>query len=89
MVVLAFLCPKLPQSSRDFWYEDPWVSSDLLGLMLLTAEPQRRGPVVQRTDGGVRYWSFPPDFDARVRKLFTPAAGAAPDAAPGAASAPR
>lgn len=82
--------PKLPQSSHDFWYEDPWVSSDLLGLMLLNAEPQRRGLEGQRTGGGVRYWSFPPDFDARVRQLFTPVAGtAAPDATAGAASAPR
>lgn len=85
--------PKLPQRSHDFWYEDPWVSSDLLGLMLLNAEPQRRGLVGQRTGSGILYWSFPPDFDARVRQLFAPAARVAPDAAaaaaPDAASAPR
>ena len=66
--------PKLPETSHAFWYEDPWVSSDLLGLMLLNAEPQRRGLASQSTDGGVRYWSFPPDFDVRVRQLFAPAA---------------
>jgi esterase/lipase superfamily enzyme len=66
--------PKLPETSHAFWYEDPWVSSDLLGLMLLNAEPQRRGLAAQSTDGGVRYWSFPPDFDQRVRQLFAPAA---------------
>ena len=68
--------PKLPETSHAFWYEDPWVSSDLLGLMLLNAEPQRRGLAAQSTDGGVRYWSFPPDFDQRVRQLFTPAVAA-------------
>jgi hypothetical protein len=62
--------PKLPQTSHDFWYEDPWVSSDLLGLLLLNADPQRRGLAAQNTPGGTRYWTFPPDFDARVRQLF-------------------
>jgi len=64
--------PNLPQRSHDFWYEDPWVSSDLLGLMLLNAEPQRRGLDGQRTDAGARYWVFPPDFDSRVQRLFAP-----------------
>lgn len=64
--------PKLPETSHDFWYEDPWVSSDLLGLLLLNAGPQRRGLAAQDTPGGARYWTFPPDFDVRVRQLFTP-----------------
>lgn len=65
--------PKLPESSHAFWYEDPWVSSDLLGLMLLDAEPQRRGLDAQSTDSGTRYWVFPPDFEQRVQRLFAPA----------------
>jgi len=65
--------PKLPTTSHDFWYEDPWVSSDLLGLLLLKAEPQRRGLSAQSSDSGARYWTFPPDFDQRVRQLFMPA----------------
>jgi len=66
--------PKLPETSHDFWYEDPWVSSDLLGLLLLNAAPPRRGLDAQSTPGGARYWTFPPDFDLRVKQLFTPAA---------------
>jgi esterase/lipase superfamily enzyme len=66
--------PKLPETSHDFWYEDPWVSSDLLGLLLLNADPQRRGLAAQDTPGGARYWTFPPDFDQRVKQLFAPAA---------------
>jgi esterase/lipase superfamily enzyme len=65
--------PKLPQNSHAFWYEDPWVSGDLLGLMLLNAAPQRRGLDGQSTPGGVLYWTFPPDFGGRVRRLFVPA----------------
>ncbi len=84
--------PKLPLRSHAFWYEDPWVSGDLLGL-LLNAEPPRRGLAAQSTDAGARYWTFPPDFKDRVVRLFTPAPPGAPAAdLPGltapAASAP-
>jgi esterase/lipase superfamily enzyme len=66
--------PQLPTTSHDFWYEDPWVSSDLLGLLLLNAPPPRRGLAEQNTENGVLYWTFPPDFETRVRRLFAPAA---------------
>jgi esterase/lipase superfamily enzyme len=62
--------PGLPPGSHAFWYDDPWVSGDLLGLLLLRAEPQRRGLVAQTTARGARYWTFPADFDQRVARLF-------------------
>ena len=85
--------PKLPPSSHAYWYEDPWVSGDLLGLLLLDAAPPRRGLDGQSTGGGARYWTFPPDFSERVKRLFTPSARSAPAAgtplAPPAVPAPR
>ncbi|MBP6709465.1 MAG: alpha/beta hydrolase, partial [Candidatus Accumulibacter sp.] len=80
--------PKLPPNSHAFWYEDPWVSSDLLGLLLLNAEPQRRGLTAQDAPQGTRYWAFPPDFDDRVMKLFSPALVPAPAEAPSESGAP-
>ena len=74
--------PKLPQRSHAFWYEDPWVSGDLLGLLLLNAGPQQRGLEPQGTAQGARYWTFPFDFDDRVVRLFHPLAPPVP-AAPG------
>ncbi len=68
--------PNLPLRSHGFWFEDPWVSGDLLGLLLLNAEPQRRGLEPQEGPHGARYWTFPPDFKDRVQRLFTPAAAA-------------
>ena len=68
--------PKLPPRSHAFWFEDPWVSGDLLGLLLLNAEPQRRGLDPQVGRLGARYWTFPPDFKDRVQRLFTPASAA-------------
>jgi len=72
--------PDLPQRSHAFWYEDPWVSGDLLGLLLLNADPQRRGLEAQTAERGTRYWTFPPDFGDRVVRLFTPVPRAAPAA---------
>ena len=72
--------PKLPLRSHAFWYEDPWVSSDLLGLMLLNAEPPRRGLSAQSASDGTRYWTFPPDFKDRVVRLFAPTPQSAPAA---------
>ena len=65
--------PKLPKTSHAFWYEDPWVSGDLLGLMLLKAAPPQRGLEAQIGPRASRYWTFPPDFDERVKRLFLPA----------------
>ena len=72
--------PNLPRRSHAFWYEDPWVSGDLLGLFLLNAGPQQRGLDPQSSAGGARYWTFPADFDERVVRLFTPVAPTAPAA---------
>jgi esterase/lipase superfamily enzyme len=65
--------PGLPTGSHAFWYDDPWVSGDLLGLLLLRADPQRRGLEPRTTPRGTRYWVFPADFDRRVARLFAEA----------------
>jgi len=63
--------PDLPVTSHAFWYEDPWVSSDLLALLLLDVGPRRRGLDEQQgIAGGFLYWTFPPDFYKRVSGLF-------------------
>lgn len=68
--------PGLPLRSHAFWYEDPWVSNDLLGLLLLNAEPERRGLAAQTSGRGARYWTFPPDYVERVVRLLSRPAGA-------------
>jgi len=77
--------PDLPPRSHAFWYEDPWVSNDLLGLLLLNAEPQRRGLSEQSGPGGARYWTFPPDYRDRVLQLFKPAPTSRPGSSPSTA----
>jgi esterase/lipase superfamily enzyme len=64
--------PNLPESSHDFWYDDPWVSSDMVAQFLLSAAPPRRGLDAQQTPNGARFWTFPADFYDRVARLFRP-----------------
>ena len=58
--------PNLPVGSHAFWYDDPWVSGDLLVQFLLNAAPDQRGLDAQATGSGKRYWGFPADYDRRV-----------------------
>lgn len=62
--------PNLPENSHAFWYDDPWVSGDMLAQFVLNAPPPRRGLDEQRTPGGARYWRFPSDFSDRIYRLF-------------------
>ncbi len=62
--------PGLPRRSHAFWYEHPWVSSDVLGLLLFNAGPGERGLEPLTSEAGVRFWTFPGDYDARIRSLF-------------------
>jgi len=63
--------PNLPESSHAFWYDDPWVSGDIVAQFLLNAAPLRRGLDEQTTPGGARYWRFPADFYDRIYRLFS------------------
>jgi len=62
--------PNLPLRSHSFWYDDPWVSGDILAQFLLRAPPATRGLEEQVGSVGAHYWSFPPDFYDRVYRLF-------------------
>jgi esterase/lipase superfamily enzyme len=72
--------PNLPRGSHAFWYEDPWVSGDLLVQFLLHRPPDQRGLDPQASPSGKRYWGFPADFEQRVRRIVR--TGIAPDAEP-------
>ncbi len=74
--------PNLPPRSHAFWYEDPWVSGDLLVQFLLDRPPDQRGLDPQATPSGKRYWGFPADFDQRVRRIVRSAVAPHAEAAP-------
>ncbi len=61
--------PGLAATSHTFWYDDPWVSNDVLVKLILHPTPDERGLVSDTAASGTRYWTFPGDYPARVREL--------------------
>ncbi len=49
----------LAASSHTFWYDDPWVSSDVLVTLLFDEPPADRGLEPGIAASGTRYWTFP------------------------------
>lgn len=60
--------PDLPARSHTFWYDDPWVSGDVLVTLLFHLDPSARG-LVSGEASGTRYWTFPADYPARMPGL--------------------
>lgn len=58
--------PALPATSHTFWYDDPWVSNDLLLLLLFGLGPAERGLEPGKDGAGAPYWSFTPDYPERL-----------------------
>jgi esterase/lipase superfamily enzyme len=61
--------PDMPANSHTFWYDDPWVSNDLLLLLLFGLPPEARALVSAVTPSGAEYSTFPPDYPALMLAL--------------------
>jgi esterase/lipase superfamily enzyme len=58
--------PGLPVSSHSFWYDHPWVSSDILLKLLFHAPPAARGLSPNSTEFELAFWTFPADYAERL-----------------------
>jgi esterase/lipase superfamily enzyme len=58
--------PGMNRRSHIFWYDHPWVSSDVLLKMLFRASPAQRGLQQNQTDKDLQFWTFPPDYPTRL-----------------------
>jgi hypothetical protein len=62
--------PALSNGSHSFWYDDPWVSSDVLLTFLFNLPPAERGLVAGTATLApgeeAPYWGFPRDYEARL-----------------------
>ena len=58
--------PDLPATSHAFWYDHPWVSSDILLKLRFHAPPRARGLDPNRTEIELAFWTFPADYAARL-----------------------
>ncbi len=55
---------------HDYWYSHPWVSNDLLMLLLFNASPEERGLVEYKGEGRAIVYRFPDDYDANIQDLL-------------------
>jgi len=58
--------PGLPADSHSFWYDHPWVSSDVLLKLRFHAPPSARGLNHNSTDIELAFWTFPADYPQRL-----------------------
>lgn len=56
----------MASKTHDFWDSHPWVSSDVLTQFFFHLAPRERGLFENLQEGGVRYWTFPPDYPERI-----------------------
>jgi hypothetical protein len=56
----------LPASSHSFWYDHPWVSSDILLKMHFHVPPPARGLRLNSNEIELAFWTFPPDYEQRL-----------------------
>ncbi len=63
--------PGLSNSSHTFWYDDPWVSSDVLITLLYHLSPDKRGLALGESPTGARYWTFMPDYPEQLAQVLT------------------
>lgn len=62
--------PGLPASSHSFWYDHPWVSSDILLKLRFHAPPPARGLDVNSNDIQLAFWTFPADYEERLPRAL-------------------
>ncbi|HMQ94832.1 MAG TPA: alpha/beta hydrolase [Amaricoccus sp.] len=69
--------PDLAATSHTFWYDDPWVSNDLLLALLFNLGTAERGLEPGTGTSGTGYWTFPTDYPERIAALGRRLAAAA------------
>ncbi len=58
--------PGLPTGSHSFWYDHPWVSSDVLLKLRFHVPPPARGLDLNAHESELAFWTFPPDYAERL-----------------------
>jgi esterase/lipase superfamily enzyme len=64
--------PDIDSDSHDYWYNNPWVSTDAMFLLNFHAPPKQRGLI--KLDGAsdsAERWTFPADYDVVVTQKLT------------------
>ncbi|MCO5063874.1 MAG: alpha/beta hydrolase [Rhizobiaceae bacterium] len=62
--------PGMSRWSHTFWYEDPWVSTDVLATLLFHLSPSDRGLEEEDARPKGRYWTFAADHLKRLTEAM-------------------
>ena len=58
--------PGLSKGSHDYWYQNPWASTDALLALNFHLRPQDRALISRESVNAPRIWYFPEDYDTRI-----------------------
>lgn len=58
--------PGLSKGSHDYWYQNPWASTDALLALNYHTPPGERALVSHESEGFPRIWYFPEDYETRI-----------------------
>ncbi len=56
--------------AHDSWYSHPWVSNDLILLLLFNAYPEERGLTAYQYESGAKVYFFPENYDSIIRQIL-------------------
>jgi len=59
-----------PSGAHDVWYNNPWVSSDVIAQLISHKPPVRRGLVEGKSEHGLKIWYYPKDYPERLAKVI-------------------
>ncbi|UNK57489.1 alpha/beta hydrolase [Pseudoxanthomonas daejeonensis] len=62
--------PGMDRRSHIFWYDHPWVSSDVLLKMLFHMAPEERGLQRNQNEADLQFWTFPENYEARLDEVM-------------------
>lgn len=72
--------PNMERTSHIFWYDDPWVSSDVFVKLLFHLPPEERGLQENHNENQLQYWTFPADYEKRLGAVIEGLSQAAKEA---------
>jgi pimeloyl-ACP methyl ester carboxylesterase len=62
--------PGVKAGAHNYWYNSPWVSTDTIVLLNAHLKPEDRGLVSTVDENTAQVWTFPPDYDRRIRTII-------------------
>lgn len=62
--------PDMSAGAHNYWYQHPWVSSDVLIQFLFHASPEERGLEADYSERGIQYWIYPKDYPERIISIL-------------------